>query len=369
MGSSLFAGTREIVIKKETYSYTERLPIVRRNVLLLLHYGKVTPFQWHTKGLKCFYCQNFMPDPATLIAHTNQKHTSVDLLTFIPRRVRTRDIPIKVDVANVICNVCDEPVDGIIGLIEHIIDIHNEDYDRTVGVCVFSFLLNDETNPCVVCGAHFDNFSGLLNHMYKMHMIHMYMCQMCGLSFVDRLRLQRHIAKSHVEFNCELCGIKFEAHHKMVQHKMRVHGKLKNHPCTLCNMTFPNLYQVKVHMGNIHCVEKYRIKCKFCPKIATTKGAMLLHVQSIHSERNYECDICEYRTAIKWMIKLHKRKHFGEKNYLCTICSKKFGRSSNLRAHFKVHTGKFGRVCRHCRQGFIDADTLAVHDKEYHYMV
>lgn len=333
--------------------------------MTILQYGKVTPFQWLTRGFKCFYCDKPMPDSDTLKEHTNNKHFMTDLLSFLPKRIKTRYIPIKLDVTDIACVVCEEPVDGLEGLINHVETVHDETYDHSYGVCAFPFLLsNDKVNPCAICEASFDNLHCLVSHMYKEHIANSHMCQICGLRFMDSVRLKRHFKSSHIGCRCKICNIMFDGYHKLIRHKEMVHGDVRSFVCNLCSEKFRNYYQLKVHMGKVHNVSKYRIKCKFCPKICTTKGAMLLHVQSLHSEPRFECDMCDYKTAIKWMIKLHKRKHFGEKNYACSICSRHFGRSSNLRAHMKVHTGNFGRVCRWCRKGFPDTKTFEAHEKE-----
>lgn len=307
-----------------------------------------------------------MRDCDTLKEHTTSKHDSVDVEAFVARIV-SKKVPVKIDVTGLACKRCAEPLTSIEELIAHIISIHGELYDNSAGVCVFPFVLNKDMMQCVLCVSRYDNFPSMVVHMYKEHMVHSSICQICGLSFIDKIRLSRHINKSHVGHKCKNCGKLFDAVHKLDRHKERIHGHVKTHECNLCSAVFENDYQVKVHLGKVHNVEKYRIKCEQCPKICTTKGAMLLHVQSLHSDVRYECDLCDYKTPIKWMIKLHKRKHFGERDYACSICGRLFGRSSNLRAHMKVHTGSFGRVCRWCRKGFTDLETLDKHEKESHY--
>ncbi|XP_049883426.1 zinc finger protein 26-like [Pectinophora gossypiella] len=353
--------------KEEQDNYLDRLCAIRRNVQLILHYGTVIPFQWYTKGYRCFYCQKPMRDCESLKEHTVLKHHSVDLDNFIPQRIITKDIPVKVDISSVGCKICCENFNNLDDLTRHITEVHEENYDYTIGVCIFPFLLTKDIMPCCLCDAQYDNITCMVTHMYKEHITHRFICQICGLSFIDKVRLQRHITKSHIGHKCSLCQKVFDAFHKLEKHKQRIHGQIKTHECTLCTASFENGYQVKVHMGKVHNVEKYRIKCELCPKVTTTKGAMLLHVQSIHSDVRYECDLCDYKCGIKWMIKLHKRKHYGEKNYVCSVCSRKFGRSSNVRAHMKVHTGNVGRVCRWCKHGFTDLETLHKHEMESHY--
>lgn len=325
------------------------------------------PFHWHTKGFKCFYCNKHMRDCESLKEHTLTKHQNIDLAAFVRQRIITKDVPVKMDVTNLCCNVCPQELTSVDDLTAHIIAIHGAEYDPSIGICIFPFILSRDIMQCVLCPTKNDNFMSMVMHMYKEHIQHSYMCQICGLSFINKLRLNRHVTLSHIGHKCTICKRFFDAFHKLEKHKERIHGHVRSFECSLCSAKFDNNYQVKVHMGKIHNVEKYRIKCELCPKITTTKGAMVLHMQSMHSDIRYSCDLCDYKTGIKWMIKLHKRKHFGEKSYTCSVCDRKFGRSSNVRAHMKVHTGNVGRVCRWCRYGFTDLESLNKHEMEMHY--
>ncbi|KAI5640753.1 hypothetical protein NE865_06860 [Phthorimaea operculella] len=354
-------------IKTDEKNYLERLSAVRKNIKLVLHYGNVTPFLWYTKGYRCFYCEKPVKDVENLKEHTI-KHQKVDLETFLQRRIIMKDVPVKIDITGLQCKVCPEKLNDFSDLTEHLNIVHGEQYDSSTEICFFPFVLS-KTAPmsCCICATVFDNITCLVTHMYKEHLAHKCLCTICGKSFSDKTRLQRHSKKSHIGQVCSLCDVYFDAYSQLQRHRERVHHMKRLHECNLCSATFENQYQVKVHLGKEHNVEKYRIKCEFCPKVSTTKGAMMLHVQSVHSDNKYECDLCSYTCSIKWMIKLHKRKHFGQKDYNCTLCQKKFGRSSNLRTHMKIHTGKVGRVCRWCKQGFADTDTLTKHEMETHY--
>lgn len=307
-----------------------------------------------------------MRDCETLKEHT-KKHT-VDLEKFIPKRIISKDIPVKIDVSEMACKMCPRiPITDLDGLVSHITEVHQEKYDFNMGVCIFPFVLNKDLMQCVLCENSYDNFTCMIGHMHKNHISHSVICQICGVSFISQIRLKRHISNSHIGYRCTVCGKMFNASHRMERHKERIHGEAKLYECNLCSATFNSQYQLKVHLGKIHSVEKYLIKCEQCPKVCTTKGAMLLHVQSQHSELKYACDLCKYTTGIKWLITLHMRKHVGCRDYACSVCEKLFRRSSNLRAHMKVHSGTSGRVCRFCRRGFTDFEALSRHEA-VHYM-
>lgn len=326
--------------------------------------GNVLPFNWNTRGFKCFYCDKLFSNYIDLKDHT-QKHT-VDIRTYVFRNVIMKDIPIKIDISNIACSVCEIQVHDIDDLIAHINSKHEQNYDTEVRDCFFSLTSNQDKINCALCKDKHDNMSSLMAHMYKMHITHESICQNCGLSFKDELRLKRHFANSHVGYKCKICGRVFGAFHKMVKHKQEIHRIERKIICNMCSKVFKSPYQVKVHLGKVHNVEKFLIKCGHCPKICNTKGAMVLHVQSVHTVARFQCDICEYKTNVKWLLTLHKRRHDEDKNYTCNLCERCFRRSSNLRTHMKVHSGAFGRVCRFCRRGFTDEGTLKKHSIDLH---
>ncbi|XP_075989334.1 uncharacterized protein LOC142985191 isoform X8 [Anticarsia gemmatalis] len=351
--------------RTEEESYLERLTKIRRNILLVLHYGKVTPFHWHTQGYKCFYCKKSMKDCDVLKEHT-KKHI-VDLKTFIPKRIISKDVPIKVDIEGIACKMCpNTPIDDLKELISHIMLVHEENFEFNAGECVFPFKLNNDLMKCVLCDNVYDNFTSMIWHMHRDHVDHSSVCQICGLSFINQIRLKRHINNTHIGYRCTICGKTFRISNHLEKHKQRFHGFSKFYHCNLCSAKFENSYQLKVHLGNVHNVEKYKIKCEHCPKVCTTKGAMVMHYQTQHSNLKYECDLCDYKAGIKWLVTLHKRKHYGVKDYCCSICERMFRRSSNLRVHMKVHSGVSGRVCRICRKGFTSFDALKSHELQDH---
>ncbi|CAG9789661.1 unnamed protein product, partial [Diatraea saccharalis] len=319
--------------KPRILNSSRRVNILRKNVVAVLRYGNVTPFKWHTKGFSCFYCSTQIKDCLTIAEHNRTKHSTVDLDSVI-HRIISKDLPVKIDVTEIACKLCPAIVINTCeDLITHIMTVHGVDYNDSAGACILPFFLDNRVMQCVLCESQFDNFTSIMNHMNREHISHSHICQICGLSFINIIRLNRHIHTSHIGFRCTLCDKMFDAYNKLENHKTRMHGQVKTHNCNLCSASLENNYQLKVHMGKVHNVEKYRIECEYCPKVCNTKGAMLAHVQSMHSDLRYECDLCDYTTGIKWLIKLHKRKHFGERDYSCSICEKKFGRSSNVRVH------------------------------------
>uniref|UniRef100_A0A2A4K5P5 C2H2-type domain-containing protein n=1 Tax=Heliothis virescens TaxID=7102 RepID=A0A2A4K5P5_HELVI len=177
-----------------------------------------------------------MRDCEILKNHTS-KH-SEDLATFISQRIISKDIPVKIDVSNIGCKECEKPLKDLEELISHIITVHEGDYEESLGVCALPFVLTKNLMQCVLCENQYDNFTSMVSHMHKDHISHSSVCQICGLSFISKIRLKRHINNSHIGYRCTICSKMFNASHRMEKHKQKMHGQGKNFECNLCSAGF-----------------------------------------------------------------------------------------------------------------------------------
>lgn len=344
--------------------HDDALKSARRNILYVLYYSNIVPFRWHSQGLKCFYCKISISDSIALKIHT-KSHSNENLEEFLKQNILSKDIPIKVDVTNLQCKLCEINIKDIDELVSHIVNIHDETGIEDISSCVIPFELNETQKSCIICHSQFDDIHLLVMHVVRQHVKQNFMCQICGQRFATRFRLARHIKSIHTLHKCVDCNKKFDTHKKLEIHQ-QLHGKIRVFSCNLCSFSFTNRYQLKVHMGREHNVEKYIFKCEFCSYICVTKGTMTLHIKLKHGSNSYQCDECDYKANLKWLITLHKNKHLGKKEYQCSLCGKTFARSSNLSAHMKIHTGNVGRVCRWCKHGFTDLDSLKEHEINSH---
>lgn len=110
----------------------------RRNVEYVLEYSNVTPFMWYKGKYRCFYCTEPMKDPVALREHTALMHQYVNLELIVFDRTknnRNKDAAVKIDVTDISCKLCTQPLDTLEQLINHLIIAHDAEYDVSVPNC------------------------------------------------------------------------------------------------------------------------------------------------------------------------------------------------------------------------------------------
>ncbi|XP_061725848.1 zinc finger and BTB domain-containing protein 41-like isoform X8 [Cydia pomonella] len=324
-----------------------KLSLIRRNVHLILEYGNVMPFMWARSTYLCFYCKQPAKDPDELRDHIEAMHQFLDLDQILSMRISTTwdsEVPVKLDVKDISCKLCIQPISDLQGLIDHLIQVHEADYDTSINDCLFSFELGNEKVTCPICNIQFNYFEYLLRHANKHHLNHDFTCNVCGKSFHRKNALATHFNDYHKEggYPCDICGVVCTTAARRYNHKKNYH--LIDHlKCPYCPEISKSKYYKNLHLATVHGVEKCRSECPHCQKLFPQKGIMLAHVRRVHyKERNVECEICSYKFFNKAHLDAHMVKHTGGQMYTCDVCGKAYLRKSTLKAHLKRHVG--GRV-------------------------
>ncbi|CAB1332033.1 unnamed protein product [Coregonus sp. 'balchen'] len=175
--------------------------------------------------------------------------------------------------------------------------------------------------------------------------------------------------------------------------------KKEDHPCLLCESSFPSEEILAAHLQSLHqrpITEEKEYKCRNCGKKFPIKQALQRHVlhcaetlgPSVDSSRaHHQCSPCHItfssesrfickaescgkRFKSKDALKKHKGNvHTGSsrRKLMCTICNRKCSSLLNLQEHRKVHE-IFD--CTACDKKFISTNQLKRHmithsDKPY----
>ena len=142
-------------------------------------------------------------------------------------------------------------------------------------------------------------------------------CNICGKSFKNEVRLNRHVSAIHDKndkdpnlgkYYCDICGrtLKTETHLKL--HKYNVH---ENETCPHCGYT-GRRNQVKYHIEQNHMERK--IKCSDCDKEFISKKKLEQHTMNVHIKAYpYHC---RYDCGMKYNDpsnrNCHERKKHGK---------------------------------------------------------
>lgn len=147
----------------------------------------------------------------------------------------------------------------------------------------------------------------LRKHISEMHCgDKMYACKMCKKNFINKYRLQRHVAMhtKKPELECTICGRQFMRKHALIEH-------------------------FSTHLTSF--------QCKFCPKILSTKQILKTHLKTHTGIRPFAC---EFEFCTKTFLKRgdmvrHMRVHTGERPFKCNLCDKSFTRNHMLTEHLQ----------------------------------
>lgn len=203
--------------------------------------------------------------------------------------------------------------------------------------------------PCPVCGKMF-RIKYLQVHMNVKHQasgeeeVAIRTCDMCHKVLSCKASLEQHrklhegpLDRPHM---CEVCGKAFSQKGSVLDHKDRVHLKIKNFACDKCPGRFFDRTTLRIHMQRRHTEGgEPRVPCPVCGKMVANlyNHRRLAHVAM--EDRRFVCDICEKRFATKTHLNGHIRLHTGEKPFCCEFCDACFAHNTSLRVHKAAHHG------------------------------
>jgi len=190
---------------------------------------------------------------------------------------------------------------------------------------------------------------------------------------------------------CSICTERktFRYRHHMVRHLIIYHsGKSEWVKCPLCEKLFPEAWEVKTHVMEVH--EGRVHSCPICKTNSNSAASLRVHMKSHTKEeldalnpnrdkimfRNVEikpveggfvCSKCpnSYVYKLKHSLNTHIIRHHQDKsNWVpCEICGKQFMSPWALRLHMQLHENKKQFVCDICNKGFNRKNTLFTHKK------
>lgn len=138
---------------------------------------------------------------------------------------------------------------------------------------------------CVECGEKMSAWRTLQTHLWHRHKIDMelYGCDKCDYRTYSLAKLNnvhRLIHGDEKPFLCDYCGKGFKNPKQLRNHKIvhRMKPAELQHQCEVCQRTFADRRQLRVHMSSVH----HKIKpfsCNYCGYKAASNGALRLHVR------------------------------------------------------------------------------------------
>ncbi|CAH0403828.1 unnamed protein product [Chilo suppressalis] len=304
----------------------------RENSLNLVLNSNMCLFKSLKTKFGCFQCkESFMTMPE--LREHSKTHSDVRNLKI--RFNLLKGLSYKsVDVSGLTCNLCSSNCDGLEGLRSHLIDTHSIKFKEGGHHFLIPFNLESDFK-CVLCSDKFNTFSRLAIHM-NTHYAHN-VCEICGVSYINRLSLRMHVSSVHKEKKCSQCSATFSTHYMKVKHMKKAHnvGSYKRY-CLLCDKTFRYTYLLMEHKIKEHGAKRQISNCPDCGKTFLSPQNMKVHIRSVHiKERNYPCTVCGMRFFTKCDQKRHEMTHDDVKSFSCSYCDGKFKTKDSWRRHLK----------------------------------
>ncbi|CAH0730189.1 unnamed protein product, partial [Brenthis ino] len=321
---------------------------------VIIEYSTAVPFRWCSNKFMCFYCCCAFIDSSKLKQHTEEEHHEVKLNNVL--RNVTSQTRFKVDITELSCKKCSRPLSNLEEFLNHVSELHDVNFNRTVMDCLFTFKLSDDGMRCLDCGMCFRFFGTLLTHAHKSHAkTNTFLCETCGKGFVAKANLDSHVKTVHSSVHWT---------------KRRINSN-QNKPeklqCPKCPEIFRTRYLRKQHLAIVHDMKNSQFSCDICSKMFLIKSRLIQHKLRVHlKEKSIACEVCGFKVFNKELLKRHMVKHDDSRPYQCEICKKAFQRKKTLDFHRRIHTNDRRYVCKDCGKAFVQVTSLKLHTRVHH---
>ncbi|XP_052864120.1 zinc finger protein 184 [Anopheles cruzii] len=262
------------------------------------------------------------------------------------------------------CSFCKFECDGNQQMTEHLLGAGHRELIAVINRSVPIIIRRLADIRCGCCGRQFRYNAELRRHQQLYcsatgpeqaaqvctRVQNTFVCELCGASFPDRIRLLQHGQKLHrlAHYYCSICECSFGTaqesmrHRRTTRHKtmsVRRHrpGQLTPKGCPVCKEQLADILELKQHMHEAHPDVKY----------STSSQAEFLFHEILHSSKlddkakssrrappppKLVCPLCG-RPFSKASLRCHLRQHTNERLFPCPHCPMAFTRKTNLKSH------------------------------------
>ncbi|XP_026489353.1 zinc finger protein 62-like isoform X2 [Vanessa tameamea] len=348
--------------KKSDVSATPERIEHRVNLTSILQFSNASPFRDKTmRGFSCLYCAKYFQHIDELRAHTSQQSEKDKINTMLDYKLSYN--PIKLDITNLRCTVCDKNMKDLIELKEHLVVAHSKTIHRNIKDIILPFRLENGQNfTCVICSVVHISFKNLYHHMSSHY--RNYCCKKCGAGYITIAALRKH-GKTHYQghFPCDYCDKSYTSLTKKRNHEKGVHtgGWLRN-KCPHCPEIFVSYYDRSEHLVKVHNEAPVVYPCNACNKTYKKKFELNRHIKHHHlQQRSFLCDKCNAKFFSKRGLVDHMTRHTGAEICSCDVCGKSFSRMRTLREHMRIHEDDKRFQCEVCKKTFMQKSSLKSH--------
>ena len=280
------------------------------------------------KTLKCERCDKLFAHSSLLNIHLKkcevkspQKYKTKENTTY--KKIESED-----KVEKIQCMICEEVFESVNTFHGHYSHTHREKRFRC-DKCFKSFsresdlnlhldICREKTYKCDKCSKSFSFASNVWRHNKIAHenngnaqMNKKHKCDTCGITFNDKLNLDKHLITHDYEivilddkikqFQCKICKEDFKTKPILYQHiyKLHLHKSVKTYKCDICNKICTDTWKLRKHLKAHETKEKRYYE--------------IFH--DSNSKKYYRCKKCQVTSASLYTFKTHfKESHLQERN-------------------------------------------------------
>ncbi|GFN95939.1 Zinc finger protein [Plakobranchus ocellatus] len=165
-------------------------------------------------------------------------------------------------------------------------------------------------------------------------------CDFCGEQFAFHKDLELHVKANHPgsKLQCPVCGKKFswKKRGKFYERHMESHYGVKifKHKCELCDKTFLEKSKLQAHIAALH-TQELPYTCSVCGKSYAIKSSLVRHERHHSGARPYKCSFCSETFLEKRELVRHSATHTGVAPFSCNLCGQGFTLKTSLTAHMR----------------------------------
>ncbi|XP_021923953.1 zinc finger protein 32-like isoform X2 [Zootermopsis nevadensis] len=121
--------------------------------------------------------------------------------------------------------------------------------------------------------------------------------------------------------------------HKILQYKNN--SNVVQYRCPICSVSYVNRHRMELHLAKHGGETPYT--CPICWKGFGREGGLKAHLKLHTGAKPHVCEVCNKAFSLKGNLKVHQRLHTGEKPFQCTTCRRAFTQKVSLTKHISVH--------------------------------
>ncbi|XP_050676699.1 zinc finger protein 62-like isoform X1 [Leptidea sinapis] len=320
----------------------------RKNMEILFNNTSIIPFKWRSRYM-CFYCSKEYSLYPDFRKHT-KGHGLCTKSDHSLKIIKGSNIEIKLDISEINCELCDEPFPKFENIIDHLIQKHALNYDKSIDIPFQQYKLADM--KCQYCSQDFTYFGYLITHLNLAHPQDNFICDDCGATFNKKKSLVNHFRCFHREggYPCDSCQIICDSQLSLRKHKNGHHFR----KCCFCGLSYASNSLLKRHLRSEHCKFADRI-CPYCSKRCLSAQGVKQHI--IKCKRRKQLPI-EIDSTFDNNIEPKKKQNLSSirQNIINVL-------NMSTAVPFKFF-GKF--TCFYCPLKFLEFDDLKAHTAQEH---